>query len=92
MESGADVMRRGQAGPSDSGKNAALESYKRDKKEREFNAARKSAAEERRNTARSTVASSPVTGAGFKKGGSVGSASKRADGIAQKGKTKGRML
>jgi hypothetical protein len=28
---------------------------------------------------------------GLKKGGSVGSASKRADGIAQRGKTKGRM-
>ncbi len=29
---------------------------------------------------------------GYKKGGSVSSASKRADGIAQKGKTKGRMV
>ncbi len=29
---------------------------------------------------------------GMKKGGSVGSASKRADGIAQRGKTKGRMV
>lgn len=29
---------------------------------------------------------------GYKKGGSVGSASKRADGIATKGKTKGRMI
>jgi hypothetical protein len=29
---------------------------------------------------------------GFKKGGSVGSASKRADGCAQRGKTKGRMI
>jgi hypothetical protein len=28
----------------------------------------------------------------FKKGGSVGSASKRADGCAVKGKTKGRMI
>jgi hypothetical protein len=28
----------------------------------------------------------------FKKGGSVGSASKRADGCAQKGKTKGRLV
>jgi len=28
----------------------------------------------------------------FKKGGSVGSASRRADGIARQGKTKGRML
>jgi hypothetical protein len=86
QQNAAMVMRKGQAGPSDSGKNAALESYKRDKKEREFNAARKSAAEERRNTARSTVASSPVTGAGFKKGGKTASA--RADGIAQRGKTR----
>jgi hypothetical protein len=29
---------------------------------------------------------------GMKKGGSISSASKRADGIAQRGKTKGRML
>ena len=29
---------------------------------------------------------------GYKKGGSVGSASRRADGIAKRGKTKGRML
>jgi len=34
----------------------------------------------------------PRTGATYKKGGSVGSASKRADGIAQRGKTKGRMV
>jgi len=86
QQNAAMVMKRGQAGPSDSGKNTALESYKRDKKEREFNAERKSAAEERRNTARSTVASSPVTGAGFKKGGKTASA--RADGIAQRGKTR----
>jgi len=31
-------------------------------------------------------------GINFKKGGSVGSASKRADGCAQRGKTKGRMI
>ena len=86
QQNAAMVMRKGQAGPSDSGKNTALESYKRDKKEREFNAARKSAAEERRNTARSTVASSPVTGAGFKKGGKTASA--RADGCAIRGKTR----
>lgn len=30
--------------------------------------------------------------AGYKKGGKVGSASKRADGIAKKGKTRGRIL
>jgi len=32
------------------------------------------------------------TDAGYKKGGSVSSASKRADGCAQRGKTKGRMV
>ena len=32
------------------------------------------------------------TGTPFKKGGKVGSASKRGDGIAQRGKTKGRMV
>ena len=31
-------------------------------------------------------------GEGFKKGGKVGSASKRADGIAKKGKTRGRFV
>jgi len=34
----------------------------------------------------------PRTGATYKKGGSVGSASKRADGIAQRGKTRGRIV
>ena len=33
-----------------------------------------------------------MSGMGMKKGGSVGSASKRADGIAQRGKTKGRVI
>ena len=33
-----------------------------------------------------------ISGMGYKKGGSVGSASKRADGIAERGKTKGRMI
>jgi hypothetical protein len=33
-----------------------------------------------------------MSGMGMKKGGSVGSASKRADGCAQRGKTKGRMV
>jgi hypothetical protein len=34
----------------------------------------------------------PDTNYEYKKGGMVGSASKRADGIAQRGKTKGRMV
>ena len=33
-----------------------------------------------------------TTPTGYAKGGSVGSASKRADGCAQRGKTKGRMI
>ena len=33
-----------------------------------------------------------ISDMGYKKGGSVGSASRRADGIAQRGKTKGRMI
>lgn len=33
----------------------------------------------------------PQSGPGMKKGGKVGSASKRADGIAQRGKTRGKM-
>jgi hypothetical protein len=41
----------------------------------------------------SVMPSPPMGGAlGMKKGGSVGSASKRADGCATKGKTKGRMI
>ena len=33
-----------------------------------------------------------ISGMGFAKGGKVGSASKRADGIASKGKTRGRII
>jgi hypothetical protein len=33
-----------------------------------------------------------IKGMGYAKGGSVGSASKRADGCAQRGKTKGKMV
>jgi hypothetical protein len=40
----------------------------------------------------STAAAIASKNAGFKKGGSVSSASKRADGCAKKGKTKGRMV
>ena len=38
-----------------------------------------------------TAQPSAPTGATFKKGGKVGSASKRADGIAMRGKTRGKM-
>lgn len=33
-----------------------------------------------------------ISGMGYKKGGSVSSASRRADGCAQRGKTKGKMI
>jgi hypothetical protein len=82
MESGADVMRRGRAGESDSGSNPSLE---RMKSGREADAARK---KRKMDFAMERV----KAGVGYKSGGSVGSASKRADGIAQKGKTKGRMV
>jgi hypothetical protein len=82
MESGADVMRRGQAGESDSGTNPSLE---RMKSGREADAARK---KRKMDFAMERV----KAGVGYKSGGSVGSASKRADGCAQRGKTKGRML
>jgi hypothetical protein len=41
---------------------------------------------------RSEIANKAKNFLGMKKGGSVGSASKRADGIASKGKTKGRFI
>jgi hypothetical protein len=40
----------------------------------------------------STAAAIQAKNMGFKKGGSVSSASKRADGICKKGKTRGRMV
>ena len=79
MESGEDVMRRGQAGESDSGTNPSLERLKGNRvadKKRKMDFAMERV----------------KAGLGYKKGGSVGSASKRADGCAQKGKTKGRMV
>lgn len=45
-----------------------------------------------RQTARETAAEERREARGMKKGGSVSSASKRADGCAVKGKTKGRMV
>jgi hypothetical protein len=54
----------------------------KDMKERLDKVGRESDAEYRRET----------RGMGMKKGGMVSSASKRADGIAKKGKTRGRMV
>jgi hypothetical protein len=100
MESGADVMRRGRAGESDSGRNPSLDRLMSDRERaKEANASR----EARRKSAMvdKAIAGVPERRSnvdvakerlGLKKGGSVGSASKRADGIAQKGKTKGRMV
>lgn len=111
-ELASTAFKRGQAGPSDSGKNKPLEEYRKAKKAREFEEARKAAAEERKKESKQRVSSvradspeltklrgtstmyeaTPGIGQGLKKGGSVGSASKRADGIAQRGKTRGRVL
>jgi len=104
-ENAADAMRRGQAGqrPTQRMTNAPLDKLMGDRKTAAFNAERKAAAEERKKTARSTTSEVPYDSVNpnqykmfekdsYKKGGSVGSASKRADGCAQKGKTKGRMV
>ncbi len=87
--------------------NAPLDKLKADRKVAAFNAERKAAAEERKKTARSTTSAIPYDSvnpnqykmekdpydkSNYKSGGSVGSASKRADGCAQRGKTKGRMV
>jgi len=61
----------------------ALADRRRDKREEAEEAARLA-------TAGSPVIQAPT--AGMKKGGSVGSASKRADGMASRGKTKGRFV
>lgn len=81
MESGVDVMRRGQASTDGSGV-SPLTKYNRDKE-----------ADATRKRRKMELAMERVkAGVGYKKGGSVSSASKRADGCAQKGKTKGRMI
>ena len=49
--------------------------------------------EEKKKAAMAAAARAPAPGAaGMKKGGKVSSASSRADGIAKRGKTKGRMV
>jgi len=50
------------------------------------------AIEESKQDAADARARKKISDMGYKKGGSVSSASKRADGIATKGKTKGRMI
>lgn len=45
-----------------------------------------------RQAAKTAPTTRSTMGAAFAKGGKVGSASKRADGCASKGKTKGRMI
>ena len=104
-ENAGDAMRRGQAGqrPTQRMTNAPLDKLMGDRKTAAYNAERKANAEERKKTARSTTSEVPYDSVNpnqykmfekdsYKKGGSVGSASKRADGCAQKGKTKGRMV
>jgi hypothetical protein len=58
--------------------------YMDDKKKREEEAAKAAAASQPAGT-------QAVAGQGMKKGGKVSSASSRADGIAQRGKTRGKM-
>ena len=54
--------------------------------------ARSAAIEEAITEAEDAKARKKIAGMGYKKGGSVSSASRRADGIATKGKTKGRFV
>ncbi len=55
-------------------------------------AAGMAAAQALRNRKKRTDVGGETTSDGMKKGGKVSSASKRADGIAQRGKTRGRMI
>lgn len=82
LQPASEVMKRGRAGESDSGANPSLDRLKGD---REAETARK---KRKMDFAMERV----KAGIGYKSGGSVGSASKRADGCAQRGKTKGRMV
>jgi hypothetical protein len=93
MEAASSVMKRGQAGSSDSGRNPSLDRLMAD---REANASR----EARRRSAMVDKANAGVPERrsnvdvakerlGMKKGGKTASA--RADGIAQRGKTRGKM-
>jgi hypothetical protein len=63
------------------------------REEEERQAAAADAANTKRQAGIAAAASSGMRGAmGMKKGGKVSSASSRADGCAQRGKTKGRMI
>ena len=77
MESGSDVMKRGRASTDGSG-SSPLEKYTRDKETRATRDKRKM----------DFAVDRVKAGVGFKSGGS---ASSRADGIAQRGKTRGRV-
>lgn len=80
MESASAVMGRGRATTDGSGV-SPLGKYTRDKE-----------ASSARNQRKMDLATERVkAGLGYKKGGKVSSASSRADGIAQRGKTKGRI-
>ena len=99
LQSASEVMKGGQAGerPTQRMTNAPLDKLKADRKAAAFNAERKAAAEERKKTARSTTSAVPYDSVNpnqykmfekdsYKKGGKTASA--RADGIAQRGKTR----
>jgi hypothetical protein len=94
MERGSDVLKRGQASTDGSGV-SPLDKYKRDKEATATREKRKMDAAIERAKAGVPERRSGVDIAaerlGMKKGGSVGSASKRADGCAQRGKTRGKM-
>jgi len=80
-----DAIKAGER--SDQREQARQAAEERDRRRRERI---RQAAEERDRRRRNTAPGS-VQGASFKSGGMVSSASKRADGIASKGKTRGRI-
>lgn len=74
-------------------------SQRREKSPKEFemqkdsyDAAKKQESEDKNYSALETIKKVAKKAVGMKSGGSVSSASKRADGCAMKGKTKGRMV
>jgi hypothetical protein len=95
LQSASSVMKSGQAGTSDSGKNAALDKLMSDREATASREARRRSAMVDKANAGVPERRSNVDVAkerlGMKKGGSVGNASSRADGIAQRGKTRGKM-
>jgi len=92
MESASSVMKRGQAGSSDSGRNPSLDRLMSDREATASREARRRSAMVDKANAGVPERRSNVDVAkerlGMKKGGATKSASARADGIAQRGKTR----